>query len=177
MAFVVVAWSLNWVVMKVAVQDVAPLRAVAIRTGLAALVLLPSLFAARRLVRPHRADLPVVLVIMLFHRAAFAGPMTAGLVFVPASRAKERRVTRWEHEAVLEAVQRRLDADPHAMRTRRQTVEHVFGTLKGWMGATHFQMRRLRNVATETSLQVLAYNLKPVMAILGTGPLLTALRA
>jgi hypothetical protein len=86
-------------------------------------------------------------------------------------------VTRWEHEAVLEAVQRRLDADPHAMRTRRQTVEHVFGTLKGWMGATHFRMRRLRNVATEMSLQVLAYNLKRVMAILGTGPLLTALRA
>lgn len=91
--------------------------------------------------------------------------------------AKERRVTRWEHEAVLEAVQRRLDADPHAMRTRRQTVEHVFGTLKGWMGATHFRMRRLRNVATEMSLQVLAYNLKRVMAILGTGPILTALRA
>jgi transposase len=91
--------------------------------------------------------------------------------------AKERRVTRWEHEAVLEAVQHRLDKDPHAMRTRRQTVEHVFGTLKGWMGATHFQMRRLKNVATEMSLQVLAYNLKRVMAILGTGPLLTALRA
>jgi transposase len=91
--------------------------------------------------------------------------------------AKERRVTRWEHEAVLEAVQHRLDKDPHAMRTRRQTVEHVFGTLKGWMGATHFQMRRLKNVATEMSLQVLAYNPKRVMAILGTGPLLTALRA
>jgi transposase len=91
--------------------------------------------------------------------------------------AEERRVTRWEHEAVLEAVQRRLDQDPHAMRTRRQTVEHVFGTLKGWMGATHFRMRRLRNVATEMSLQVLAYNLKRVMAILGTGALLTALRA
>ncbi|GJD73147.1 IS1182 family transposase [Methylobacterium goesingense] len=91
--------------------------------------------------------------------------------------AKERRVTRWEHEAVLEAVQRRLDEYPHAMRTRRQTVEHVFGTLKGWMGAPHFRMRRLKNVATEMSLQVLAYNLKRVIAILGTGPLLTALRA
>ena len=91
--------------------------------------------------------------------------------------AKERRVTRWEHEAVLEAVQHRLEKDPHAMRTRRQTVEHVFGTLKDWMGATHFQMRRLKNVATEMSLQVLAYNLKRVIAILGSGPLLTALRA
>jgi transposase len=91
--------------------------------------------------------------------------------------AKERRVTRWEHEAVLEAVQHRLDADPHAMRTRRQTVEHVFGTIKGWMGATHFRMRRLKNVATKMSLHVLAYNLKRVIAILGTGPLVIALRA
>ncbi|MBA9070487.1 hypothetical protein FHR71_004253 [Methylobacterium sp. RAS18] len=86
-------------------------------------------------------------------------------------------MTRWEHEAVLEAVQRRLDVDLHAMRTRRQTVEHVFGTLKSWMGATHFRMRRLRNVATAMSLQVLTCNLKRVMAILGTGPLFTALRA
>lgn len=86
-------------------------------------------------------------------------------------------MTRWEHEAVLEAVQRRLDADPHAMHTRRQTVEHVFGTLKGWMGATHFRTRRLKNVATEMSLQVLAYNLKRVLAILGVEPLLTTLRA
>lgn len=91
--------------------------------------------------------------------------------------AKERRVTRWEHEAILEAVQHRLDKDPHAMRTRRQTVEHVFGTLKGWMGTTQFRMRRLRNVTTEMSLQVLACNLKRVIAILGTRSLLTALRA
>lgn len=91
--------------------------------------------------------------------------------------AKERRVTRWEHEAVLEAVQRRLDADPGAMRVRRRTVEHVFGTIKGWMGATHFRTRRLGNVATEMSLHVLAYNLKRVIAILGAGPLVNALRA
>ncbi|GJD50772.1 IS1182 family transposase ISMpo6 [Methylobacterium crusticola] len=73
-------------------------------------------------------------------------------------------------------MQRRLDTDPHATRTRRQTVEPVFGTLKSWMGATHFRMRRLRNAATEMSPQVLAYNLKWVIAILGTGPL-PALRA
>jgi transposase len=91
--------------------------------------------------------------------------------------AKERRVTRWEHEAVLEAVQRRLDADPGAMRVRRRTVEPVFGTIKDWMGATHFRMRRLGNVATEMSLHVLAYNLKRVIAILGAGPLVTALWA
>jgi transposase len=65
-------------------------------------------------------------------------------------------VTRWGDEAVLEAVQRRLDEDRHAMRTRRQAVEHMFGTLKGWMGATHFRMHRLKNVSTEMSLQVLA---------------------
>ena len=86
-------------------------------------------------------------------------------------------MTCWGDEAVLEAVQRRLDEDRHAMRTRRQTVEHVFGTLKGWMGATHFRMHRLKNGSTEMSLQVLAHNMKRVMAILGTGPLLTALRA
>lgn len=86
-AFVVVAWSLNWVVMKVAVQDVTPLWAVAIRTCLAALVLFPSLSAAGQLRLPPRGDLPVVLVIALFHMVAFASLMTAGLVFVPASRA------------------------------------------------------------------------------------------
>ena len=91
--------------------------------------------------------------------------------------AKERRVTRWEHEAVLDAVQRRMDTSPGTMRVRRRTVEHVFGTIKGWMGAMHFQMRRLKNVATEMSLHVLAYNLKRVIAILGTGPLINALQA
>ena len=84
--------------------------------------------------------------------------------------AEQRRVTRWEHEHVLEAVQRRLDENPNAMRDRRQTVEHVFGTLKAWMGATHFVTRGLKNVAGEMSLQVLAYNMKRVIAILGAGP-------
>jgi hypothetical protein len=72
----------------------------------------------------------------------------------------ERRITRWEHEHVLEAVQQRLDKNPHAMRVRRQTVEHPFGTIKVWMGATHFQMRRLPKVASEMALHVLAYNTK-----------------
>jgi transposase len=65
---------------------------------------------------------------------------------------KERRVTRWEHEAVIEAMQARLDRAPKAMRIRRATVEHVFGTLKAWMGATHFQTRTLEKVRTEMSL-------------------------
>ncbi len=64
-------------------------------------------------------------------------------------------------------MQRRLDRQPEAMTLRRRTVEHVFGTLKHWMGSTHFLTRRLPNVATEMSLQVLTYNLKRVMSILG----------
>ena len=91
--------------------------------------------------------------------------------------AKERRVTRWEHEAVIEAMQARLDRVPKAMLIRRATVEHPFGTLKAWMGATHFRMKRLDNVRTEMSLHVLAYNLKRAIAILGAGPLIQAMRA
>jgi transposase len=90
---------------------------------------------------------------------------------------KERRVTRWEHEHVLEAVQRRLDENPQAMRQRRETVEHPFGTIKARMGATHFLMKRLKNVRTEMALSVLAYNLTRVMNILGIAPLLKAMRA
>lgn len=78
-----------------------------------------------------------------------------------------RRISRWEHEGVLEAVQRRLDKMPDAMTVRRRTVEHVFGTFKHWMGYTHFLTRRLVNVGTEMSLNVLAYNLRRVLSILG----------
>ena len=90
---------------------------------------------------------------------------------------KERRVSRWEHEEVLEAVQRRLDENPQAMRQRRETVEHPFGTIKARMGATHFLMKGLPCVATEMALSVLAYNLTRVMSILGIGPLIQAMRA
>ncbi len=88
-----------------------------------------------------------------------------------------RRITRWEHEAIIDAMQQRLDREPDAMRIRRQTVEHVFGTLKAWMGATHFKTKRLKNVAAEMSLQVLAYNLKRVIAILGVRPLISSIQA
>jgi hypothetical protein len=74
----------------------------------------------------------------------------------------QRRITRWEHEHLLEAVQERLDANPQAMRVRRETVEHPFGTFKMRMGATHFLMKRLPKVATEMALHVLAYNLTRV---------------
>jgi transposase len=89
---------------------------------------------------------------------------------------KERRVTRWEHEAVIEAMQARLDRHPKAMRIRRATVEHAFGTLKAWMGATHFKMRTLEKVQTEMSLHVLAYNLRRMTSILGVAPLIQAMR-
>jgi len=88
----------------------------------------------------------------------------------------ERRVTRWEHEAVIDALQTRMDLAPRAMRTRRRLVEHPFGTIKAWMGHTHFLMKRLPNVKTEISLHILAYNMKRVMAVLGTKPLIQALR-
>ena len=91
--------------------------------------------------------------------------------------AKERRIARWAHEHILEEVERRLDEHPEQMRIRRQTAEHPFGTLKLWMGYTHFQMKTLKNVRTEMALHVLAYNLKRVMAIMGIGPLMAAMRA
>ncbi len=90
---------------------------------------------------------------------------------------KERRITRWEHEHVLEAVQRRLDEHPEKMRQRRETVEHPFGTIKYWMGYTHFQTKTLKKVGTEMALHVLAYNLKRVMNIMGIGPLIVAMSA
>src|SRR6185369_14273672 len=90
---------------------------------------------------------------------------------------KERRITRWEHEHVLEAVQKRLDQNPKAMRQRRETVEHPFGTIKARMGATHFLMKTLPRVASEMALHVLAYNLTRVMNIKGVGPLLAAITA
>jgi transposase len=90
---------------------------------------------------------------------------------------KERRITRWEHEHVLEAVQRRLDEHPEKMRQRRETVEHPFGTLKARMGATHFLMKTLPKVATEMALHVLAYNMTRVMSIMGVRPLMAVMRA
>ena len=88
-----------------------------------------------------------------------------------------RRITRWEHEDVLDRMQARLDRMPEAGRVRRQTVEHVFGTLKSWMGATHFLTKTLPKVRTELSLHVLAYNLKRLIQMLGVQPLIAAIRA
>jgi hypothetical protein len=88
-----------------------------------------------------------------------------------------RRIRRWKHEAVLEAMQQRLDRQPEMMRVRRQTVEHPFGTIKHWMGWTHFLTKTLARVRTEMSLHVLAYNLKRVMRILGVAEMMRAMSA
>jgi transposase len=90
---------------------------------------------------------------------------------------KQRRITRWEHEEIIDAVQRRLDEHPEKMRQRRETVEHPFGTIKARMGATQFLMKTLPRVASEMALHVLAYNLTRVMNIMGIRPLMTAMRA
>ena len=89
----------------------------------------------------------------------------------------ERRIPRWDHEHLLEAVQQRLDANPEAMRQRRETVEHPFGTMKARMGATHFLTKTLPKVAAEMALSVLAYNLTRVINIVGVKPLSAAIAA
>ena len=89
---------------------------------------------------------------------------------------KERRISRWEHEHVVEAMQDRLERMPDAMRIRRRTVEHVFGTFKDWMGRSHFKTRTLKKVETEMSLHVLAYNIKRAIAVLGTDQLIAAMQ-
>jgi hypothetical protein len=90
---------------------------------------------------------------------------------------KQRRIARWEKEAVLDRVQERLDQRPDAMIVRRSTVEHPFGTIKTCMGATHFKMKTLAHVATEMALHVLAYNIKRVIAILGVPNLIEGIPA
>jgi len=88
-----------------------------------------------------------------------------------------RRVTRWEHQDVLEKMQARLEQNPDAMRIRRCIVEHPYGTIKAWMRATHFLTKGLEHVKAEMSLHVLAYNIKRLMAILGIADMMKAIRA
>ena len=91
------------------------------------------------------------------------------------STGKERRIRRWEHQAILERVQK-LDDEPEKVPLRSKTVEHPFGTIKAWMGATHFKMKTLKHVSTEMALPVLAYNMTRVIAILGVPELVKAMR-
>ena len=90
---------------------------------------------------------------------------------------KERRITRWEREHLVEAMQDRLSRDPALMALRRSTAEHPFGTIKAWMGATHFRMRRLGHVRTEMAFHVLAYNIKRMISLIGVRGLLAAIPA
>ena len=90
---------------------------------------------------------------------------------------KERRITRWEHEHLVDDMHDRISRDPGVMALRRSTVEHPFGTIKAWMGATHFRMRELKNVRTEMAFHVLAYNIKRVINMIGVRPLLRAIAA
>ena len=114
---------------------------------------------------------------MVLHRYWDLASCTVCLIKGQCTTGKERRITRREHEAVIDAMQARMDRAPRIMRVRRATVEHPFGTIKAWMGATHFRMRTLEKVRTEMSLHVLAYNLKRVIQILGVKPLMEAMRA
>jgi len=82
--------------------------------------------------------------------------------------AKYRRISRWEHEAILDRLEERMELEPNMMKVRKSTVEHPFGTIKAWMGSTHFQMKTIERVSAEMSLHVLAYNLKRVINIMGT---------
>ncbi len=89
--------------------------------------------------------------------------------------ADDRRIQRWEHEHALEAAEADLKKNPDAMRLRKQIVEHVFGTIKHWMGSTHFLMKGLPQVQTEMSLHVLSYNLRRAINILGVEAILEKL--
>ena len=90
---------------------------------------------------------------------------------------KERRISRWEHEEVIDRLQARLDQHPDIMRIRRQTAEHPFGTIKAWMGSQHFKTKTLKHVSTEMSLHVLAYNLKRAMSLFGVAGLIERMQA
>lgn len=90
---------------------------------------------------------------------------------------KLKRLKRWKREDALDVMQERLERMPDAMKIRRRTVEHPFGTIKAWMGATHFLTKTLTKVKTEMSLQVLACNMQRMIALFGVGPLIRAMAA
>ena len=100
------------------------------------------------------------------------------IIFLTAIDCKQlRRITRWEHQGQLDQMGELMTSMPDSMLIRKQSVEHPFGTIKFWMGSTHFLTRRLPNVSTEMNLHVLAYNLRRMMSILGPGNLIAAMSA
>ncbi len=110
-------------------------------------------------------------------RRYWSSACTACPIKSQCTMGKYRRISRWVHEAVVDRAQARLDSRPDAMRVRRATVEHPFGTIKSWMGSTHFTMKTLNRVSTEMSLHVLAYNLKRVINLVGTRKVMEAIQA
>jgi transposase len=109
---------------------------------------------------------------------SYASGACAGCVIkAKCTTSKDRRVRRWEKEDVLDRVQERLDKDPTQLAVRSMTVEHPYGTIKSWMGATHFKMRTLKKVATEMSLHVLAYNMTRVINMMGIPAMIAAMKA
>lgn len=92
------------------------------------------------------------------------------------TRGVARRLRRWEHESCLEAMEAQINKQPELMKLRKQTVEHPFGTIKSWMGATHFLTKGLNQVSTEMSLHVLAYNMKRMLNIVGQQALMNAFK-
>jgi len=110
-------------------------------------------------------------------RSYWSGACAGCAIKAKCTTSKERRVRRWEKEDVLEQVQERLDADPDQLAVRSMTVEHPYGTIKSWMGATHFKMRRLKNVGTEMALHVLANNMTRVMNLMGIPAMIAAMKA
>jgi transposase len=110
-------------------------------------------------------------------RRYWSSACTACPIKSQCTTGKYRRISRWVHEAVVDRAQARLDSRPDVMRVRRATVEHPFGTIKSWMGSTHFTMKTLNRVSTEMSLHVLAYNLKRVINLVGTRKVMAAIQA
>ena len=110
-------------------------------------------------------------------RTYWSGACADCVIKDKCTTSKERRGRRWEHEDVLERVQKRLDADPAQLAVRSMTVEHPYGTIKSWMEAPHFKMRRLKNVATEMALNVLAYNMTRVINLMGIKAMIAAMKA
>jgi hypothetical protein len=110
-------------------------------------------------------------------RAMATSARHSGPVKDRCTTSKQRRITRWEHEHLVDEMQDRITGSAGLMRLRRSTVEHPFGTIKASMGATHFQMRRLGHVRTEMALHVLAYNIKRMLSMIGVPGLMQALSA
>mgnify|MGYP005632359651 FL=1 len=110
-------------------------------------------------------------------RTYCSGACTDCVIKDKCTTSKERHVRGWKKDDVLERVQEKLDADPAQLAVRSMTVEHPYGTIKSWMGATHFKMRTLKNVATEMALHVLAYNMTRVMNLMGIPAMINAMKA